>query len=169
MLVCLPFVVLIASGLVLVGVAPIAWGEGNVIELADWAPTASVLIASVCPLVVGGAYLRSVLNRTREDFETSLLQLAGGLLVLAFGVLLLLSMAFRASDSAFYASLRNPEGEPTMTTGTLIVSVVAGSVVLAGVLAAAGYAIRQATTPVLHRFDRSPNEPDAIGTILRDA
>ena len=169
LLVWLPFLALTASGILLVVVAPVAWGKGDVIGLQDWATTASALIAASAPLMVGAAYLKSLLNRTREDFEVSVLQLIGGLLVFAFAILLLVSMAFTVTDRGFFDSMRDSDGEPTMTTGTLIGSIVLGTFVLGGVLTAAGYAVRQAITPVLHRFDRPAGEPDAMGMIMRDA
>ena len=169
LLVCLPFIALVAAGALLVIVAPFAWGKGDVIGLPDWSPTATALIISIGPLTVGVVYLKSVLNRTSEDFETSLLQLIGGLIIFTVAITTLTGVAFTITDYDFYDSMRDRDDEPTLTTRGLIGQAIVGTIVLSAILAAGGYVIRQAITPILHRFDRPADEPDAMGMIMRDA
>ena len=168
LLVCLPFLALLATGLLLIAVSPLAWGEGSIIGLDDWAPSAAALLVSTAPLLVGGVYLKSVLNRTSDDFEASKLQVIGSLIVSTAAMFFLIGVAFTLPDEGFYDSQRDRNGEPTLTSSGLVVQAFVGAMVFSAILAASGYIYRQAITPVLHRYDRPEHEPDVMGRIIDD-
>ena len=169
LLVFTPFLALMASGVFLCAMAPLAWDKGQVIGLSDWSPTATALIISLAPLIVGGIYLKSIFNRTSDDFETSVLQLIGGLIIFAAAITTAVGVGFTLIDREFYDSMRDDNGAPTLTTRGLVGQAIVGAIIMGGILAIGGYATRQAITPILHRFDRPSDEPDAMGMIMRDA
>ena len=167
LILCLPALGLALSGILVVAIAPLAWGEGATIGLADWAPPLTAFLIGIPPFVIGILCLKSVLHRTSEDFEFSGLQFTGALILFMVVMTAEVGVAGAIADGAYYASLRDQEGDPTLTTLGVVIYSTLGALLLSSLLAAAAYVFGQAITVVTHRFDRRPDEPDAMKIMMR--
>jgi hypothetical protein len=147
--------------------APFAWGKADAVDLPGWMPAASAVLFGLPAVVIGVLFLREVVRRTRGDFDVGLLSMLGALLALAAAIALEIGLVIRVGDASTYNSLKDSAGNITTTPAAFMVYTVIGVLIMSLLVAGAAYIYRQAITPIMHRFDRRPDERDSIGEMLR--
>ncbi len=162
----LPPLALTILGIAMLVAAPSAWGKGDQVDLPAWMPAASTVLFGLPAVVIGLLFLREVVRRTRGDFTAGILSMLGALLALAVAIALEVGLLMRVGNADTYNSLKDSSGNITTTPAAFMVFTVIGVMMMSLLVAGAAYIYRQAITPVLHLFDRSPDERDSIGEML---
>jgi hypothetical protein len=169
-LLLLPPAFLVAAACVLVGVAPYAWGAGEVIDLPAWMPTAIGLLVASGGLLVGGYSLRKTLRETHGDFEVFGLQTVAGIIMFMSGGLMMLSVASELPDTANYRSMIDDDDEVGISPlGFFVVSLALAAFNIAWVWVGAylyGHAFSNQEPNRISR--RTPGEVDGVGALLRE-
>lgn len=166
LLICLPAAALIGLGVVMLILAPSAWGKGDQVNLPAWMPTASTVFFGLPAVLIGLIFLRQLLRLTRGDFGVSALQLAGSMLAVVVGIALEIGLLSRVTSGSTYDSLRDSSGNVTTTPTAFMVYTIIGVLLMSLLVGGAAYIYCQAVTAISHRFDRTPDERDAIGEML---
>lgn len=160
-------IVLAFSSLVVILIAPFAWGAGDEAGLAAWMPTATALAFGVPGLYIAARYIWEVGRRTFGNFGLAPALLVYGLLVLPVTIATHVIIGSSVADSTTYQDLQG--GSPTDDLSPAAFMVVSVGVALVLnvllVIASASYVSaisEQGTT----RYDRKPGESDGVGELL---
>ena len=175
--VSLPALLLISSLAALVMSIP-AWGAGDHAGLSSWMPPAAGVVIGLPGAVIAVVCLRAVLRSTAAEFSVTPMLLVFGLLTLPIAIGTETAVAVGVADAATYDRLLEedrvspgletvgPPPGPVSPAGFL-----AGTVVIAlflnGVVAVAASTYVGAITVDAKRFERRPDEPDALGELLK--
>ena len=140
-----------------------AWGAADIYtDMPEWWPTATGLLTTLVIVTVGIRTAIDVRSETSSSFDLELLSTFGGGAMLLMILVVALMMSAGLADSATYEHAQLFD-----KYGTLIVwsFLMAGWL---GVIAAAGGIYAGGLERYLKRFEKSADEPDALGTIIAD-
>ena len=148
--------------------APFAWGDGRHVELPDWMTTVSGLLFAAPAVFIGASTLRETLRRTRGGFSVFHLQLFSGVFLFLILSLIELALVARITDPDTYNSLRDPDGTISTTPLAFFLITLVATAFATGWLSVASYLFSHGiTSENAFRFERSLDEPDLMGELLR--
>ncbi len=145
--------------------SPLRWSSDKpfLSDLPYWLISLNPLIVAALPAAFGLWAAWSVLNQMRRPYSTSPVMIGIGVLGMLVFIAALLRLSAKNVDSRFYYY-----GMAAGANGSLIFTVFA-SVVFGGCLFGFVYLYRRGFIAEGPRiFDRRPDEPDAIATVMRE-
>ncbi len=170
LLLLLPPALLVLACLVLIAVSPFAWGAAKIIEAPDWMPPVLGILTALGGLWVGWFAIQTVRRETHGDFSVFSLQTAGGVLFLAIGVAMFLSLAVQLPDSDTYERAIDDEGKIQISPAGFFVTGLILGAIQTGLAWIGAYVYSHAVTNLspTRLSVRDPNEVDGIGELLRE-
>ena len=159
---------LVVAGVAQVIAAVLAWGAAEHVEIPAWETTFVGLCFGVPALGLGLVSLRGIWHATREDFAPAWLLLLPGALALLLAILVLVALTTVIADSSTYDNLRDDDGTINTSPGGFLFIGVFAALALACGVALPVFLYGAGVTPnVRTKFDREPDEYDAIGEMMK--
>jgi hypothetical protein len=166
LLIQLPPLIALLSGLALLIASLAAWGAANNAGLPSWLTTFGGFMFSLPALLASFVCLRIVRDLTRQSFFISTLQIAVGTILFAILTAWETALTLNVGDAETYEGIALEGGASLSTPELLIVIFLVTS--LKGFLAAAAvYVYAGGVTAEFTRDDRS-GEEDAMGALLQE-
>jgi len=159
---------LVVAGVAQVVAAALAWGAAEHVEIPAWQTTFVGLCFGVPALFLGLVSLRGIWHATREDFAPAWLLLLPGAFALMLAILVLVALTTVIADSSTYDNLRDDDGTINTSPGGFLFIGVFAALALACGVALPVFLYGAGVTPnVKTKFDREPDEYDALGEMMK--
>jgi hypothetical protein len=144
-----------------------AWGAADETGMPSWWPTAFGLTCAGFISVISLMTLARVRGRTVASFHLHLLSTFGGTVIMLTTAILTVLLTLGIDDPIAYEGI-GADGEPLLGLGWTLI---AWAIILAawiGTFAGGAGIYVNGIEPTLKRYEKSPDEPDALGILIRE-
>ena len=164
-----PPALLVGSALVMAIVSPFAWGAASDYKIPAWMTTRAGVAFALAGLAIGLLAFKSVLYRTRREYKAFGFHLIAGIALMLLSTAAELCLAARIANSSTYSGFVDDQGKVLVSSSAFVVFTVFGIVLMSFLTGGFAYIYCQAIsdTHLSGAALRRPDEPDAMGEILR--
>src|SRR5262249_8727006 len=141
-----PPALLSASAILMLVMAPFAWGKASFVHIPAWMPTGAGLAFGIAGLAIGGRTLLNVTQRTRREYSAFGFHLIVGTGLMLLATVLELGLASRIANSSTYSSFVDSSGRVQVTSAAFAVYTVAGIFMLTALTGMFAWIYAQAIT-----------------------
>jgi hypothetical protein len=167
-----PFLLLGLAGAIEAFSSPLDWSSaagqsasGQQYDVPRWAASLNPLIIAIPALATAIFGVKAVMNRTRQLFSLVPVLLGVGSFAILVYVLFLIALANQQPDEVYSYSFVGIEGG--VGTEVSLAVTILGTLVLGGCAAGSALVYLSGITPEgSGRFDKRPDEPDAMAQII---
>jgi hypothetical protein len=159
---------LLLAGLAQLVAAFLAWGAAEHVEIPAWETTVVGVCFALPAIGLGLVSLRGIWQSTREQFSPAWLLLIPGAFALLLAITIIAALASVIADPATYDNLRDDDGTiNTSPAGFLFIGLFAALALACGVALPVFLYGAGVTPDVKTKFDRQPDEYDAMAEMMR--